>query len=149
MGVQCRQIFDGLDEIGLALPVRPHEGGHARVEVELRGRVRPEVRDRQMGDAHAGLTGTRAQLTSPDPDEGPASVTGCPSSVVVLPVSPPRTSFSIFSPILDPAGVGNGVHVHFSFRDAYGGSATYDPDDALHLSRLARHFAAGLLHHMR
>jgi len=55
---------------------------------------------------------------------------------------------AIFSPILDPAGVGNGVHIHFSFRDAYGASATHDPQDALGLSPLARHFTAGLLHHM-
>ena len=55
---------------------------------------------------------------------------------------------AIFSPILDPAGVGNGVHVHFSFRDAYGVPATHDPDDALGLTKLARHFTAGLLHHM-
>ena len=55
---------------------------------------------------------------------------------------------AVFSPILSPAGVGNGVHVHFSFRDAYGASATHDPDDALGLSKTARHFAAGLLRHM-
>src|SRR6185295_11021571 len=55
---------------------------------------------------------------------------------------------AVFSPILSPSGVGNGVHVHFSFRDAHGGSATYDPDDAEHLSKIARHFTAGLLHHM-
>jgi len=55
---------------------------------------------------------------------------------------------AIFSPILDPAGVGNGVHIHFSFRDAHGGSATHDPKDPFGLSPIARHFAAGLLHHM-
>ncbi len=55
---------------------------------------------------------------------------------------------AIFSPILDPNGVGNGVHIHFSFRDSFGAAATHDPADALGLSKLARHFAAGLLHHM-
>lgn len=55
---------------------------------------------------------------------------------------------AIFSPILDPAGVGNGVHVHFSFRDAGGASAAHDPADPLGLSKVTRHFTAGLLHHM-
>jgi len=55
---------------------------------------------------------------------------------------------AIFSPILDPAGVGNGVHIHFSFRDAYGASATHDPADDFGMSKIARHFTAGLLHHM-
>jgi glutamine synthetase len=55
---------------------------------------------------------------------------------------------AIFSPIIDPAGVGSGVHIHFSFRDAHGGSATHDPKDEYGLSPLARHFTAGLLHHM-
>jgi glutamine synthetase len=55
---------------------------------------------------------------------------------------------AIFSPILDPAGVGNGVHVHFSFRDSYGVAVTHDPADDFGLSKTARHFAAGLLHHM-
>jgi glutamine synthetase len=55
---------------------------------------------------------------------------------------------AVFAPILDPAGVGNGVHIHFSFRDARGRPAMHDPDGALGLSAPARHFAAGLLHHM-
>jgi glutamine synthetase len=55
---------------------------------------------------------------------------------------------AIFSPILDPAGVGNGVHIHFSFRDAHGGAATHDPADEFGMSKLTRHFTAGLLHHM-
>jgi glutamine synthetase len=55
---------------------------------------------------------------------------------------------AIFSPILDPDGVGNGVHIHFSFRDAGGHPVTHDPADPLGLSKAARHFTAGLLHHM-
>ena len=55
---------------------------------------------------------------------------------------------AIFSPILDPDGVGNGVHIHFSFRDAHGAAATHDPRDPFGLSPVARHFAAGVLHHM-
>lgn len=55
---------------------------------------------------------------------------------------------AVFTPILDPDGVGNGVHIHFSFRDAKGRPATHDPADAFGLSKTARHFAAGLLRHM-
>lgn len=53
-----------------------------------------------------------------------------------------------FSPILDPAGTGNGVHIHFSFRDRDGAPALYDPAGPMGLSTLGRHFAAGVLHHM-
>jgi glutamine synthetase len=55
---------------------------------------------------------------------------------------------AIFSPILDPAGVGNGVHVHFSFHDSNGAPAIFDPDDPLGLSKVGRHFTAGVLHHL-
>jgi len=52
-----------------------------------------------------------------------------------------------FSPILDPAGVGNGVHIHFSFKDAAGRPVMHDPQGALGLSDVARAFVAGILHH--
>lgn len=53
-----------------------------------------------------------------------------------------------FAPIHDPAGVGNGVHIHFSFRDREGGAALYNPESPLGLSVLGQRFAAGVLHHM-
>jgi glutamine synthetase len=53
-----------------------------------------------------------------------------------------------FSPILDPAGVGNGVHLHFSFLDAGGRPVMHDPRGAFGLSDAARHFVAGVLHHL-
>lgn len=49
-----------------------------------------------------------------------------------------------FTPIRDPAGVGNGVHVHVSLNDAAGQPATHDPDSATGLSALAASFAAGI-----
>ncbi len=55
---------------------------------------------------------------------------------------------AIFSPILDPAGVGNGVHVHFSFRDDTGRPVMHDPAGAFGLSEMSRHFVAGVLHHL-
>jgi glutamine synthetase len=54
---------------------------------------------------------------------------------------------AIFSAIPDPQGVGNGVHIHFSFRDAAGAPTMHDPADPLGLSPIARHFVAGILHH--
>jgi glutamine synthetase len=53
-----------------------------------------------------------------------------------------------FSPILDPAGVGNGVHLHFSFLDADGQPVMHDPAGVFGLSAAARHFVAGVLHHL-
>ena len=55
---------------------------------------------------------------------------------------------AIFSPILDPNGVGNGVHIHFSFRDDADGPALYDDADPLRLSRIGRRFVAGIVHHL-
>ena len=49
-------------------------------------------------------------------------------------------------PVAD--GVGNGVHIHFSLRDASGEPATYDADGPLGLSQAAAQFAAGVLAHL-
>jgi glutamine synthetase len=53
-----------------------------------------------------------------------------------------------FTPIRDPEGVGNGVHIHMSFVDGAGNPATYDPDGPGGLNQNARHFVAGILHHV-
>ncbi len=53
-----------------------------------------------------------------------------------------------FAPIHDPDGVGNGVHVHLSLRDADGRGVMHDAGDTLGLSRLGRQFLAGILDHM-
>jgi glutamine synthetase len=53
-----------------------------------------------------------------------------------------------FAPILEPDGTGNGVHIHFSFRDRAGKPATHDPGGAAGLTSTASHFMAGILAHM-
>ncbi len=55
---------------------------------------------------------------------------------------------AIFSPKPDPDGVGNGVHIHMSFRDAAGRPATHAAGEPMDLSRPARQFCAGVLHHL-
>ncbi|MET7337585.1 glutamine synthetase family protein [Nonomuraea sp. NPDC005650] len=52
-----------------------------------------------------------------------------------------------FAPIADPASVGNGVHVHFSLRDAGGDTVMYDANAPGRLSATAARFAAGILRH--
>ncbi|HKV56172.1 MAG TPA: glutamine synthetase family protein [Candidatus Binataceae bacterium] len=54
----------------------------------------------------------------------------------------------IFAPMLDPAGTGNGVHIHMSLRDAANKPATYAADEPYGLSAAARHFFAGVLTHL-
>ncbi|MGC2199661.1 MAG: glutamine synthetase family protein [Stellaceae bacterium] len=54
----------------------------------------------------------------------------------------------IFSPKPDPELVGNGVHIHMSLVDAAGAPATRAAGEPMELSRPARHFFAGILHHM-
>lgn len=50
-----------------------------------------------------------------------------------------------FSPMVDPAGAGNGVHIHMSLRNAAGEPATYEDGEPYGLSVAARHFFAGVL----
>jgi glutamine synthetase len=52
---------------------------------------------------------------------------------------------AIFSPMLDPDGVGNGVHIHMSFQDAQGNAVMSEPTAPYGLSQTARAFMAGVL----
>lgn len=54
-----------------------------------------------------------------------------------------------FSPIIEPNGGGNGVHVHLSLRTADGRPVTYDPEGPGGLSEVAASFAAGIIEHAR
>lgn len=56
---------------------------------------------------------------------------------------------AIFSPILDPNGTGNGVHIHISLRDGDGRPATYDPGLPYGFTPAAEAFFAGIAAHMR
>ena len=53
-----------------------------------------------------------------------------------------------FTPIRDPAGVGNGVHIHMSFLDGDGKPATWDPAGKHELSPVAGQFVAGVLKYL-
>ena len=53
-----------------------------------------------------------------------------------------------FSPMPAPEGVGNGVHIHMSLREASGRPVTHDPAGTLGLSTPALHFCAGVLRHL-
>ena len=51
-----------------------------------------------------------------------------------------------FAPILEPNGVGNGTHIHWSFVDAEGLPVLYDPHRPWALSELGSQFIAGIAH---
>ena len=53
-----------------------------------------------------------------------------------------------FSPILEPDGTGNGVHIHFSFQDAEGRPVMHDPAGPQGLSPVAARFVGGVMHHL-
>ena len=53
-----------------------------------------------------------------------------------------------FAPKTAVDGVGNGVHIHFSFRDAKGMPATHDPSCPGGVSAIAGSFVAGILRHL-
>lgn len=54
-----------------------------------------------------------------------------------------------FSPMLDPGGIGNGVHLHLSLVDLDGTPVGYDPARPGGLSEVAGSFAAGVLRYSR
>jgi glutamine synthetase len=53
-----------------------------------------------------------------------------------------------FSPLLDPAAVGSGVHLHFSLLDRSGNAQTADASRPGGISTRAGSFVAGILRHM-
>jgi glutamine synthetase len=55
---------------------------------------------------------------------------------------------AIFAPILDPDGVGNGTHIHFSLRDGADRPVFYDASRPYRLTLIGEHFVAGILHHL-
>jgi glutamine synthetase len=52
-----------------------------------------------------------------------------------------------FSPLVRAGGIGNGVHVHFSLRDADATPILYDASQPGHISAIGGSFAAGILAH--
>jgi glutamine synthetase len=53
-----------------------------------------------------------------------------------------------FTPKPKPEAVGNGAHLHFSFRDEAGTNVAYDPDTPNNISLIAQHFIGGVVRHM-
>ncbi|MFD1008979.1 hypothetical protein [Oceanisphaera ostreae] len=53
-----------------------------------------------------------------------------------------------YSPIQQPDGVGNGVHLHVSFKDLQGKPQMYDPERPHGLAPITGSWAAGVLRHM-
>src|SRR5205823_10376896 len=53
---------------------------------------------------------------------------------------------AIFAPIIDPDGVGNGTHIHFSLRDSDDKPVPYDALRPYRLSRNGEQLAAGIGH---
>lgn len=53
-----------------------------------------------------------------------------------------------FTPLPIARGIGNGVHIHMSFRDKSGNPATYDPSVSSGMSAATGAFIAGVLQHL-
>ena len=53
-----------------------------------------------------------------------------------------------FTPIRDPAGVGNGVHIHMSFIGKDGNPATWDANGPAGMSPVSASFVAGILKYL-
>jgi glutamine synthetase len=55
---------------------------------------------------------------------------------------------AIFAPMLDPDGIGNGTHIHFSLRDTADQPVMFDPDKPWRMGDAGEHFCAGILEHL-
>jgi len=55
---------------------------------------------------------------------------------------------AILAPILEPDGIGNGTHIHFSLLDRFDRPVMYDPAEPLGISAAAAPFLAGVLAHL-
>jgi glutamine synthetase len=55
---------------------------------------------------------------------------------------------AIFAPIIEPDGVGNGTHIHFSLRDGANRPVFYDPGRPYRLTVTGEYFVGGILHHL-
>ena len=55
---------------------------------------------------------------------------------------------AIFAPIIDPDGIGNGTHIHFSLRSGADEPVLYDASRPYRLSPIGEQFAAGIVHHL-
>jgi glutamine synthetase len=55
---------------------------------------------------------------------------------------------AIFAPILDPDGIGNGTHIHFSLRNTADLPVMFDPDRPWRMGEAGEQFCAGVLDHL-
>jgi glutamine synthetase len=55
---------------------------------------------------------------------------------------------AIFAPMLDPNGIGNGTHIHFSLRDTSDLPVMFEPDRPWRMSEISEYFCAGILEHL-
>ena len=55
---------------------------------------------------------------------------------------------AVFAPMLEPDGIGNGTHIHFSLRDTADQPIMFDPDRPWRMGEIGEHFCAGIIEHM-
>jgi glutamine synthetase len=163
-----RFLRDALGELASELDVRvmasfEHEfqlmlGPPVRPPFSLRAQRRAEPFPAQVMGA-LEEAGVKAQLFLPEfaahqfeiPVEPAEGLVAADRSVVlrevVHEVARRQGVSASFAPLLDPAGPGNGLHIHLSLLDAAGRPALYDGARPACLSELGERFAAGILLH--
>jgi glutamine synthetase len=55
---------------------------------------------------------------------------------------------AILAPVLEPDGIGNGTHIHFSLRDKGDQAVMFDPSRPWRMSEKGEQFVAGILDHL-
>ncbi len=115
----CEKLMDQISEAGLIPDSIMKEYGPNQYEVV----IRPEV----------GVHGADAAVIVRELVRSTALYFG---------------EFATFSPILDPASVGNGVHIHMSFLDDLDQPVAFDSEGPCGMSELTASFAAGILKYL-
>jgi len=140
-----------------AVPPRPQDApAPAPFSLEAQRRAEPFAADVMGALAEAGVQPERffAEFAAHQfeiPVEAAEGVAAADRSVVlkevVREVARRHELRASFTPLLNPAEAGNGVHIHLNLLDASGGPALYDAARPAGLSELGERFAAGILLH--
>lgn len=88
------------------------------------------------------------ELTTPQADGLTAADRAIVIREVVKEIARLHSWRASFAPKTTEAGVGNGVHIHFSFAGPKGKAAAFDPGKPGRMSDLASRFTAGVLRHL-
>src|SRR5690606_33982800 len=101
-------VTDGFDEVRLAAAVPPDEGVHTGFELEVGGRVRPEVEQGEVGDVHQQVIVRAPEVTPPSSPRGRRTADAGPRRPSSPATAPGGTRTARTAPRRSPAAARRG-----------------------------------------